>query len=125
MIQKTKFEDLLREDDLAFVVLGCEEPFFEWESGINNLLIENGVTTDFCPKILSLTTTGGRNDLVFMTPENFDVQKFILWKKAFGLKDIQTEEGVIQKDFIVSLEDYKFKYADHHDFIVGTAEGTS
>jgi len=125
MIKEMSFEDLLKRNELALVVLGCDEPFFEWESGINNLLIQNGVTSDFCPEIWSLTTTGGRNDLVFMLPENFDVQKFILWKQVFGKKESTVDNVVVEKDFVLSLEDYKVKYADHHDFILGVKQGTS
>lgn len=88
-IEQTTFQQLTAPEGLVF--LGCDGDLNEWVAGVSQTLYDDGITESAQPeklwsKAYTLTTTGGRVDLVLMfNKETFKLApKLAMWRLRFG-----------------------------------------
>lgn len=102
-----KFSELASEGKEGLVLLGCGGSLEEWSNGVLDLLKQAGIAKDsfaFADN-LHVTTTGGRDDLLLIFPEDgigIDIGKLAIWRLTFG--DCSW------------LSDYVVNYRNQHGF---------
>ncbi len=97
----TKGQLMSREGREGLVLLGCGGDLNEWVEGVTKILVDEGIALTDTPfeEAISLTSTGGRTDLILMFGENVDVGKMAIWRLRFGDNSW--------------LSDYVVNYVDH------------
>ena len=107
-IEHVDFQQLqkaVNEREEALVCLGCGGDLQEWVDGVRGALQNDDVMhlgVDW-PRVATLTTPGGRIDLVLFLPKpsDIDVGKLAMWRLRFG--DCSW------------LSDYVVNYKSHHE----------